>query len=493
MILPLLAIPAAALISVSTAPPGPCLHTFRDVSRTVETSYAGYPLEVAPSRARRSEYYRLRADVSARAATADRAQCHALLQEYIGFFDDPHLFLLEAPEFFKEDLAHFQSMAEHEPAGRVLAAYRQADVSTDPIIGRWSTGKNEVVIIPDGKGKGFAAFKLPLDGGASSSSEVVARFTRSGADYEALYFRSDKVPVRRPARIDRGVALNIFGTVWGRVFPDAVQQPSFRPDDPLAPTLEFVDERTALLTLPSFDFSHKAALDSLIEANKAAITSRDLLIVDLRGNIGGSSLFISPLVPLFRQDADPPIRAGSLAGSYVLASPGIIRIHAALLDRLTSAGTYRDIVESLVSRMRASQNELVPYAVTAEHKAYLDEAAQNFFGAPAASGQAHVEHVAFLTDEHTISAPEAALLALRDHPRVTLFGRNTAGATDYQNVSMLSAGQGPYRYHLGLPTIVASAELPATGYRTTGVPVDVVIDTDDPGAFEAILSHYRLR
>jgi len=60
--------------------------------------------------------------------------------------------------------------------------------------------------------------------------------------------------------------------------------------------------------------------------------------------------------------------------------------------------------------------------------------------------------------------------------RVTTFGEPTAGALDYQNVTIVPILPDERRWYLGYPAITAHPDLPAGGVRGKGVRPDVAID-----------------
>jgi hypothetical protein len=76
-----------------------------------------------------------------------------------------------------------------------------------------------------------------------------------------------------------------------------------------------------------------------------------------------------------------------------------------------------------------------------------------------------------------VSAAEAFLIEAKRSPRVRVFGENTGGSIDYQNVAMFAFGSGALQHVLGLPTLASSDELPDRGFNRAGVPVDVRLGT----------------
>jgi C-terminal processing protease CtpA/Prc len=90
-----------------------------------------------------------------------------------------------------------------------------------------------------------------------------------------------------------------------------------------------------------------------------------------------------------------------------------------------------------------------------------------------------------------VSAGEAFLLSAMRNTKVTVFGENTGGVIDLQNVRIVRLACHDRGLLLGYPTIAASAKLPDGGLNATGIAPDVRIPAgvEDPIAF--ILSHYR--
>ena len=63
-------------------------------------------------------------------------------------------------------------------------------------------------------------------------------------------------------------------------------------------TYKRIDDNAILLRIPNFAWESKAMIDSLILKNKKEITSTPILIIDLRGNGGGTDYSYLELLPL---------------------------------------------------------------------------------------------------------------------------------------------------------------------------------------------------
>ena len=169
----------------------------------------------------------------------------------------------------------------------------------------------------------------------------------------------------------------------------------------------------------------------------------------------------------------PPSRRRAV----VVASPSLIAHYERFIDYLKTGG-YHDFLQRLVERMKASPGQLVPYGVDDRDWALMEAAPEDVTLA------AGPDRIAILTDQHVVSAGEAFLLSAGRSPKVTIFGRNSAGSIDYESVYMTIVRGDGFRLRLGLPSVAGSDTLPAGGLNDAGVPVDVELDPDAPDAFE---------
>jgi C-terminal processing protease CtpA/Prc len=84
--------------------------------------------------------------------------------------------------------------------------------------------------------------------------------------------------------------------------------------------------------------------------------------------------------------------------------------------------------------------------------------------------------VGVITDRGTVSAAEVVVLDALRSARTRVFGEPTAGALDYESVSIISISPREPRWDLGYGTITRSAQLPRGGMRGKGIPPQVPLD-----------------
>jgi C-terminal processing protease CtpA/Prc len=84
--------------------------------------------------------------------------------------------------------------------------------------------------------------------------------------------------------------------------------------------------------------------------------------------------------------------------------------------------------------------------------------------------------VGVVIDRGTVSAAEVIALYARMSKRVTIYGEPTAGALDYQSISIVPIAPDERRWYLGYPTVTRNETLPVGGMRGKGIAPDVRMD-----------------
>ena len=220
------------------------------------------------------------------------------------------------------------------------------------------------------------------------------------------------------------------------------------------PVLEVLDAQAVLLTIPSADGSQQLPLDSLLITNKYLLAHTPDLVVDVRGNNGGSArVFLALLELLYTQ---PVV----LDGREFRGSP---RNLAVLRDKLTEAGVpaeVRKTLRSIIARMEASPTGFVlaqPGRITTlgRHRVQINP-----------------QRVSILIDRGCASATEEFLLAAKQSKKVTLFGHPTAGVFDYADLCMESLPSGLFTVSMPMSR---SLRLPDRPFDANGMKPDVTV------------------
>ena len=442
----------------------------------VEATYIAYRLEVDSTSL---QDYEARKAAARQRARVEDIDCFTVLTGWLDGFRDGHLFLFESPRFIEEQLDSLARTAVRTDwsDARLRAALRDA-VELDPIEGFWYARESRYGIVRDpADSSAFVGIVISTTEEGWDAGELKVRFRKTGPSrYAATYRVADHSTRRYTADLHRGTLLVMPAMGWGKLSPlPAGDRGLLDPRDPTAPVLREIEPGVVLASVPSHDPRHRPRLDSLVSAARERLLAARLLIVDLRGNGGGSSLTTAPLMPFIyaRPEREPPGRGGE---PVVLASAENI----AYFSRWKRGADTPTWLTSLLERMGRSYGEIVPFMDPPDTtRGWLPD-----------TSYASPPQVAILTDGGVASAAEAFLLFALHSPKVTLFGEPTAGMIDYQNVSIVPIGCPGSSVYLGYPTIAASSELPRGGLNRTGIVPHVRLDLSRVDPIAAILHHY---
>lgn len=463
-----------------------CVSDFDALVNKLEMNYAAIPIEVRGKREREYEAVKERTRQAAvRAQTAE--DCVYVLRGLTGWFRDPHLFIGQFPNYDDAALASFRASAERlAVTADDVRSRLEGNASTHSLEGIWFDEIAEMAIVPSpgaSTAAGLVAVVLESRSDAWATGDVRARFTqREDGSYIATLFMDDRSPRFVEARsFKNGLILRLAPWAWGRRYPIAAHQDGLLDDsDPRAPTLSVrEDDSAVVLSIPSHDPRFRERLQTLVAASAAALARADALVIDLRGNEGGSSGTTNVLEPYYWSPS--PAAATDVATEdtpVVLASQDTLRAFQSWTEWFDETPEW---LTDLLHRLDQNMGELVPMA-TDDGDGGHDVERATILGP---------RRVGILTDAGTVSAAEAFVLKAQRHERVVIFGQNTGGSIDYQNVQIVRLACRDRGFGLGFPLIASSTRLPEGGYNRGGIPPDVRIDVGVADPISVILESGR--
>lgn len=452
----------AALLALQSPPP--CRENLDSLQHRLELDYAGFRLEVKGNRAAR--YRRMLDTLRVRAGSTPPADCLGVLKTFTAWFADPHLFVFQRTGLDTAETRRRAAAIEHREIDetRLRAWLTENAKGLDPVEGIWYEGPLRLAVLPDSaRGPGrFLALVLTSDTSTWRPGDVRARFAkRSNGTYAATVHSRNLATRELDAGIHKRVLLRFSPGIWGKEFPIAPADSGLLdPVDAHRATI-LVRDRTVIVSVPSHDPAYRRALDSVMTANRRTLDSASRLIVDLRGNEGGSSGMTKGLRP-YIVTARRRRTKWDGGESVMLSSPDQV----AYLQRGSFGDPASPFVRSLVARLERSPNELVP----------LEDPGAPADPIPADSVVFGPERVGVLVDGGTVSAAEVLVLDALRSERATVFGEPTGGALDYQSVQIVPFHSRETRWLLGYPTIARSTALPRDGMRGKGIPPMVRLD-----------------
>jgi hypothetical protein len=233
---------------------------------------------------------------------------------------------------------------------------------------------------------------------------------------------------------------------------------------PPNPEFKILSENTALIAVPSFADQAGTALAQLLKEHESDIAGRPNLVIDVRGNGGGSDWTYAPLV--------------ALAEANIRRELGVL-----LLATAANSAANRNACDVLAPGSNECRKE------TQMESEAMDRAlAGSMIPQPGDPAIRIIEpvHVArrpnrigILVDHRCGSSCEEFLLAMRQSFKVKLFGQSSAGSLDYSNLRPWTLPSGRRRL---LYATSRSLRLPEFAVDTAGIPPDQVLPTPSNSA-----------
>ncbi len=468
---------AAPLIPASparrfTADTADCTRDLAALDAKIRADYAGFLLEIRGRRL--TAYQQHLAALRGRAAHTAGDSCYFIYRDLVTFFDDPHLFIWQNPAIDSTGAARNRAAVQRLPLSEV-DAHRYFDAhrgALDPIEGIWfDEGLRVAILTPAGATPGhFVAVVLQADTAGWEPGMVRAEFTRTARGYDGVLSARNFATRFVAPELYRHVLLRLAPGIWGKAYPVAPADTGLVDGFDPHRAVYAVRDGTPVLAIPSHDPRYQPWLDSLLAAHHDELMRARELVIDLRGNEGGSSGMTNALLPFVVSDRQRPPFFPTRANQpdqgkgMMLSSSDQLRYAVAMVG----ADSTDPSAQRFLARMRANPGRLVQFADT------LDPPSRP---APPAKPSVGPRHVGILVDHGTVSAAETFLVEAMRSTRVTVFGEPTEGALDYETVSIVrfQAG-GRLHFGLGYPTITSQPDLPRNGIRGKGIPPQVRLD-----------------
>lgn len=225
------------------------------------------------------------------------------------------------------------------------------------------------------------------------------------------------------------------------------------PDQSTEPSIELIDNRSSLVRIPSFLPEHLEMVNDVISAHHDEITRRINLIIDLRGNGGGSDDGMEILLPY--------VHSGHIevVGADVRSSLDNAKYLRQLMQLHEFPDETKRVIEERAEDMERNPDRFIEWVPTSSVE--LGEILET------------PSRVGLVVDRHCASATEQFLILARQSSKVVIFGENTAGCIDYSNVVSvpLPSGEGMLNY-----PITRSKRVGVAPIDGAGIPPDVAMD-----------------
>lgn len=413
----------------------------------VEKEYPGFSDKAKDSLAYTSFKKHLTESIN----TSSNKKCIDILQKYTGYFKDGHLAINKKVNESRNyqtntidiDLNNFKKYSEE---------------SCDSIEGIWISGGYKIGIIK--QNNSYTAFIIGSQNNSWKPKENKFNLYENGT---AIYYRGDHSPVDDTCIIHKNCIIYFKNT--GAAFIKEFPAPLLTGDSITEVFNELqgfyikpVSEKTLLLRVASFDYSYTERIKSLIENNKQILNQYENLVIDLRGNGGGTDYCYHPILPYLYTN---PVRY--LSGEYLVTQTLI----DGLANWVNSADKVKDAdeienVKRDIKRMESNIGKYIPYSEEG-----------NFGFTKQDSVYTYPKKIAILIDRGCGSSTEKFILDAKQSKKVKILGSPTYGAVDYVSVREFKLNCN--NYSLYMPT-VRMMRLPDYPLDNIGIQPDIFMD-----------------
>ncbi|MCX7554002.1 S41 family peptidase [Marinicella sp. S1101] len=221
------------------------------------------------------------------------------------------------------------------------------------------------------------------------------------------------------------------------------------------PYIEKVSDDTVLLKIPSFNYSNKKIIDSLLANNDDLIKSSKNLIIDVRNNGGGADTSYEKIKPYFYTN---PIRKVGVA--FLSTELNNQRMVDYMNDPDWSDDDKKWAKESL-----HKLNKHIGEFVDLKESIVNIDTLKNVYPNP--------KNVAILINNYSGSTTEQFLLEAKQSTKVKLFGTTTAGVLDISNMYHVESPSKEFKLWYGLSK---SHRIPEMTIDGKGIQPDYYFD-----------------
>lgn len=428
-----------------------CNETLEKVVKKVEANYVGYALTKKEIETEYVNHLNSHREI---AKSTSEENCMQMLQGFLRFFKDEHLFVSEIPSYAEDQLVGFKTTLKEKlfDVDEVYNYLNKNKSQLTPIEGIWTDGSARLAVIKNPEIQWQYQYVGVILSHTQQEKVGELKFGLNNANnlIEGTYYNGKYAPryVSAETVKDNSLLSLSGGIVLGRVNVDSrtVTENSTLAN-PLKPTLKQLNQEVLLFTIPSF-LIEKKLMDEVLNDGRDLLRNAKYLIIDIRGNGGGNGIYFD----LLQWYAD---KKGESESGLALSSADNI----AYFEKF-SGGKKNNLHGVVVSEMQSSPRNLV--------------SGPKYQALSVNSEKTKIEKVIILTDQSNASAAEQFILhSKQTSGKVTTIGQNTKGVIDYQSVNMVDLNCGERGIYFGYPTSTRHAKIPLDGYNATGIKPDV--------------------
>ncbi|MBP7555152.1 MAG: hypothetical protein KA821_02730 [Chitinophagaceae bacterium] len=453
---------AAAIVEGNAqAPACNCSENLDTLIAKTELNYAGFPAKVNADT--KAAYQQLKTRLKEKAVVSNTpVTCFPVLREYVKFFYDSHF---QLSYYNEQDInAEYINLSVQETKDRLR---KKGGTPPEGIwINQDSSLKVAVLLYPD---KEYKAIVLESKNPKIQPGLVYMTIAAGKRGLTVKYHNglsSTDYPIKIKGNLLQGWSDELFG----RIYPVSMSAAELREQQTWRNGnhgLDFykLSQKTAVLKIPSFT-NNDDRIAALITRNDFIIRSTENLIVDLTGNGGGSTGWISFLGYFM---TNPVMQENG----YVRVSPENVKLKLA------------DVEPYVTNPIPPDYQKYFPDSILNSYKkayAELPTTTAAFYPAPGVvfpldSITVNPKKIALVVDNLCGSSTEYFFFLSKKSAKTVTYGSNTFGMMDYEGASPTTLPFPAFR--LAIP-IVKSSWTDSSPIDKTGFKPDVLLSKTDP-------------
>ena len=404
-----------------------CSKTLEQLILKVENEYPGFDIYAKDSLA----YTNYKNNLIELSKAASETNCFDILKNYIKYFKHGHISIIQKENNTGKPIIDVIDTVDID----IENFNNHVKNTTDKIEGVWISGGYKVGVLK--RDNNYVAFIISSQNKSWKPKEIKFKLDPNG---EAVYFMGDHSQEADTCLIIKNSIL--FFQKNKVSFVKTVPPPQISSKDLTEELNELegisikpISKKTMLLKIASFGYEYTDRIEKLIRDNKSLIESHENLIIDVRGNGGGTDYSFRPILPYLYTN---PVR--HLSGEYLVTQT--------LINSLTNwvntadKEKYDDIenVKKDIKRMKGKVGQFIPYS-TSENFGFTKQDSVYLFP----------KNIAILMNGGSASSTENFILSAKQSKKVKTFGTPTYGSVDY--LSVIEFDINCDKYILYMPTV----------------------------------------
>jgi len=384
--------------------------------------------------------------------------CLTILKEYLTFFRDGHLFIVDNSSYLQRG-----KMDKKEILEPSYNWHKKIRNSKDSLEGIWKNEDFEVGIIKT-QSNSYKALIISARDSFWKQNDVLFSLD---PNHQGNYHDTDKSYFKDSYTLKNPNTLFFNKTRHYFLKDNANTLDSTEIKNKIDRLLGlYIDKRTpktTLLKLEKFDYSFVGKIVKLIKDNSELLEETENLIIDLRGNGGGTTDAFDPLLPYIMTGKTRSMNVEHLITDFLISG-----------------------IENYAKGLPIDEEHKSQKSELKEKLIYYKENLGKFVLNPS-QGKVDVNNykpiakspikIVFLVDNKVGSSAEALLLLAKQSQKVKIIGTPTQGVLDYANAYISN-----YSYN-GLPLIIPtyrSLRLPDYPIDNIGIQPDIYLDKTVP-------------